>query len=343
MDKITLNEHDVDTYFTKKLTNDLQNIKEHAIFYENMPKSHLQNIYRESDSPLTISSSGSDDIHINTNDNKINLLNALSIYCKCQKCMYEQSNIVTRYKSNCIYGITISITSGICIFISFLESYQWKIIIIVLNIIVSILLVLIKYLKLETTAEIYLYMSRHFDVVSNNIINNYLTNENNVYAQDINIRIKELTHRITEIKDIYHIIIPIGIKHIYPVGSNIDISLFIKKVNDRISNLNEELIFTNNEIKYILRNYSNNMGAIETNRMNFLVDKKTQIRSELKQVQNAFSYIEEIFTKEINKAQYYRSNICKYFIDATDFRIDHSHCNVYVDDYITFILPQEKK
>jgi len=145
---------EIDDHFTEKLNDNLNKIREQLQHsYENTPKPWMQHIHRNSDSPLTMSSnSDNDDITLKTADihmTKLNVLDTLNVYFRCQKYMYDQSSKITLFKHNCISGITISITSGICIFISFLETYQWRtVIIIVLNAIVSVLLLLSKYWKL---------------------------------------------------------------------------------------------------------------------------------------------------------------------------------------------------
>jgi hypothetical protein len=118
---------------------------------------------------------------------------------------------------------------------------------------------------------------------------------------------------------------------------------FIKKVNERINILNGDISTINQEIKYISQKYANNMGPRETNRMQFLLDKKTISKTNLANAENAYSYMEEIFTRELNRAEYFRNNCMYiYFIKSPpSFVVDHSRCNPFVDEYISFILPKK--
>ena len=129
----------------------------------------------------------------------------------------------------------------------------------------------------------------------------------------------------------------------YPISSNINMFLFIRKVEERIDEMNEELMNINREIKYIMQKYSNTMGQRETNRIQFLLDKKVSTKTNLTNAENAYSYMEEIFTRERNRAAYYTNNcIHMYFIKSpTSFVIDHTRCNLFVDEYISFILPKK--
>ena len=341
---VRIDSSELDNRFTEILNNDLLKIREHFLDQNYQISS---NTYRGSDSPVTMSSNGDigDTIIITdiNNNNKLNILDTLNVYFQCQKCMYEQSNIITIYKHNCVYGITMSISSGICIFISFLETYKWRtVIIIVLNIIICILLVLAKYWKLETTAELYLYISRQFELISNTA-ENMQSSDYNGYNQNIYSKIRELEKRVIETRDIPNIVLPSFIQNIYPVSSNINMFSFIKKVRDRINILNGEISSINQEIKYISQKNPNNMGPRETNRMQFLLDKKTITKTNLTNAENAYSYMEEIFTRELNRAEYYKNN-CMYIYFRTSqpsFVIDHSRCNSFVDEYISFILPKK--
>lgn len=339
---LNIDSNDLDNRFTEILNNDLIKIREQ--FLDKNYQIH-GNTYRGSDSPVTMSSNGDigDTIIIADMNNKLNILDTLNVYFQCQKCMYEQSNIITIYKHNCVYGVTISLSSSICIFISFLETYKWRTVsVIVLNVIICILLVLAKYWKLETAAEMYLYISRQFELISN-------TSENMQYnhtsgdKQHIYSKIRELEKRVVETRDIPNIAIPLFIKDIYPISSNINMFLFIRKVEERIDELNEKLLTINREIKYIIQKYFNTMGQRETNRMQFLLDEKVSTKTNLTNAENAYSYMEEIFTRERNRAEYYRNNfIHMYFRKSlTSFVIDHTRCNPFVDEYISFILPKK--
>jgi hypothetical protein len=117
---------------------------------------------------------------------------------------------------------------------------------------------------------------------------------------------------------------------------------FIKKVDARILHLNDELHNINLEMNYIVKKYFDNMGPRETNRMQFLLEKKVTNKNDLKYAENAYAYLEEIFTREINKAEYFKNNyVYRYFSEPPQFDIDHSRCNPFVDEYISFILPKK--
>lgn len=257
--------------------------------------------------------------------------------------MYEQSSKDAAYKSNCIFGLTISVTSSICIFISFLESYVWRTyIIIALNAFVSILLSLVKYWKLEISSELYFYISRQFELISENIEQFQPTHNYNVTQSIIHSKVRELEKRVSETRDIPNINVPGYIQVLYPVSANINMFSFIKKVDIRIAYLNDQLHTINMEINYISKKFSNNMRQREQNRMQYLLDNKGKTKADLIHAENAYSYLEEIFTRELNKAEYCKNNVfIYYFSKMPQFDIDHSRCNPFVDEYISFVIPKK--
>jgi|LauGreDrversion4_1035100.scaffolds.fasta_scaffold00163_4 hypothetical protein len=338
METVRIQMDEIDTHFTQKLEDDLYKIREQLYdTYENAVALPLQNTYRGSDSPLTMSSNSDEDSNNYSiqkiNLNEISVLDVLIAYFRCQKYIYEQANVITQCKHNAICGVTITISSSICIFIAFLEPYQWRtILIIILNAIISILLAISKHLKLEQNAGLYLYLSWQYELMSDSIKQKPSSMP----------KLRELENRMIEMRDIPNIIIPQSIQVLYPVASNINIFSFIKKVNARNLYVTEELNKTKCEIGYILKKYKDNMGSREKNRLHYLIDLKENLKKELKLVQTAYLYMEEIFTREINKADYYRQNYMQiFFTSNTDFAVNHDRCNTFVDEYISFILPKK--
>jgi hypothetical protein len=201
-----------------------------------------------------------------------------------------------------------------------------------------------KYWKFETTAELYSYISRQFELISENIEHMQPSNNYEISPHQMHSKVKELEKRVVETRDIPNITVPRYIQVLYPVSSNIHMFSFIKKVDSHILYLNDELHDINMEMKYIVKKYFNNMGPRETNRMQFLLEKKTTNKSNLKYAENAYAYLEEIFTRELNRAESYKNNyfyLYRYFAEPPQFVIDHSRCNPFVDEYIEFILPKK--
>ena len=109
MENIAFNiaSEDIDDHFTEKLNENLNKIREQLhTSYDNVPKPWIHNIHRSSDSPLTMSSNGDSEEATLKITNicapKLNVLDALNVYFRCQKYMYDQSSINASYINNCI-------------------------------------------------------------------------------------------------------------------------------------------------------------------------------------------------------------------------------------------------
>jgi hypothetical protein len=198
-----------------------------------------------------------------------------------------------------------------------------------------------KYLKLETSAELYLYISRQFDFIYN-MSNKIQTISKTDMSRNINIleKIKDLEDRIIETVDIPNITIPQIIQTLYPISANINIFTFIKNVSEKQLAIEDKLQSTNIELQYISKKY-NNMGTRESQRFHFLLDIKKKLKKEQTNVKNAYAYMEELMTLEVNRADFYRYNCVRiYFPRNTQFSVNHSHCNPFVDEYIRFVIPK---
>ena len=143
-----------------------------------------------SDSPITMSNNNSDDendheekepsskyrkltydemekIIMNNYDNENKYSNELDIlitYLKGQKVLYTYSNRITRWKLNMLTIPSLFFTATLTIFAPFMQNYEWSMgLICVLNGLITLFISLINYLKLESTAEIYLNFANQFD------------------------------------------------------------------------------------------------------------------------------------------------------------------------------------
>ena len=277
-------------------------------------------------------------------DNIISSATAIDViktYLYCQKHIYNNSGVITLYKHNSLFGITFTISTSICIFVSFLDSYKWRTtIIIVFNAVITCLLIMMKYLKMDITADLCKHIAYQCDIA----INMVDKQTDNINAKKL--KLKDLKNKITEIKNIPGIIIPNAMRTLYPICINIDVFTFIKKTEARKIFLIEELCKINKELKYIVKNYPDDkITPREKNRFEYLVDIKNTLKSHLLLAENAYSYIDEIFMREYNEA---RSILGKYryfylgCMISNNFVVNSTRCNSFVDEYLMFIIPKNK-
>jgi len=323
-----------------------------------------------SDSPITMSNNNSDDdeekepsskykkitydemekIIMNNYDNENKYSNELDIlitYLKGQKVLYTYSNRITRWKLNMLTIPSLVFTASIAIFSPFMQNFEWSIeLICVLNGLITLLISLVNYLKLESSAEIYLNFANQYDKLettmefaSNSIA--FIEDEKEK-KQLVLKKLKEIEKKITEMKESNNILIPGELKILFPVIFNINIFSFIKKIELSKKNLIMKLKNTKNEINYILYKYDveNEQSIRQKNRLDFLSDSKEKLKLELNHYNNAYSYIDTIFFHETYYGEklpilyMYLCCCCKFSQTYETMK----NKNPIVDEYLQFIL-----
>jgi hypothetical protein len=330
--------------------------------------------YYCSDSPITMSNNNSDDendddekepsskyrkitydemekIIINNYDNENKYSNELDIlitYLKGQKVLYTYSNRITRWKLNILTIPSLVFTASIAIFSPFMQNFEWSIeLICILNGLITLLISLVNYLKLESTAEIYLNFANHFDKLETSMeftSNSIAFIENEKEKKELVLKkMKEIEKKITDMKESNNILIPGELKILFPVIFNINIFSFIKKIELSKKNLIMKLKNTKNEINYILYKYGVEQSIRQKNRLDFLSDSKEKLKLELNHYNNAYSYIDTIFFHETYYGEklsilYMYLSCCCCCCKCSKTYETMKNKNPVVDEYLQFIL-----
>jgi hypothetical protein len=282
------------------------------------------------------------------NENKYsNELDILITYLKGQKVLYTYSNRITRWKLNMLTIPSLVFTASLAIFSPFVQNYEWSIeLICILNGLITLLISLVNYLKLESTAEIYLNFANQYDKLETSMeftSNSIAFIENEKEKKELVLKkMKEIEKKITDMKETNNILIPEELKILFPVIFNINIFSFIKKIELSKKNLIMKLKNTKNEINYILHKYVNKgeQSVRQKNRLDFLSDSKEKLKLELNHYNNAYSYIDTIFFHETYYGEklpilyVYLCCCCKYRQTYETMK----NKNPIVDEYLQFIL-----
>lgn len=193
-------------------------------------------------------------------------------------------------------------------------------------------------------------------------------------------KIRDIEQKITEIKENNTFFPPEEVKLLIPIISNINIFTFIKKIELLKKNFILKYKEIKNEMRFILNKWDENGGGDdvsvvggdegvgeigggwkeeeirmnrkylwkqkqkeykrEKKRMTYLYKQKTLIRKELFYYTTAYTYIDEIFTREITRANSI-NNFCFYWTFYGYFfnTYDYVSCeNPVVDNYLHFIF-----
>ena len=227
-------------------------------------------------------------------------------------------------------------------------------------------------------------MQTSLEMLSNSIVLNNTSHAMDTKKIDLQLidKIRDIEQKITELKENNTVLPPEEVKLLIPIISNIHIFTFIKKIELLKKNFILKYREIKNEMRFILNKWDVN-GDIrdedviggrgvesgdawkkEENRMNrkylwkqkqkqykrekkrmtYLYKQKILIRKELIYYMTAYSYIDEIFTREITRANNIH-NFCfywtfyGYFFDTGDYV---SCENPVVDKYLQFIFTNKR-
>ena len=247
------------------------------------------------------------DKYYEIDDKYSNELDILTTYLKGQKNLYIKSRTITQTKINILMIPSLIGTAIISICAPMIQSYRWSgIFISALNAIVALFISFIHYLKLESSSELYLYLMNQYDRLESSIefTNNKVSFfENPKEKNDLVLtKMKEVEKKINEIKETTTIFIPNEVKQIFPIICNVNIFSFIKRIEIYKKNLLIKFKDIKNEILYIEWKWGDKIESKEQKRLEFLLTIKNKIKDELLHYKNAYGCIDEMFMKEIKRA-----------------------------------------
>jgi len=293
-------------------------------------------------------------------DNKYsNKLDILITFIKGQKNIFLQSKSISQVK---LYGLMfpiLIISSFIAAAAPFIQSNHWSGgFISGLNVIISSLISIMNYMKYETKVELFTQLANNYDKleISLEMSNSKLLfiEEENEKNKLILSKLSDVEHKISELKEVYNILIPDEVRHMFPIICNLNILSLIKKMEIYRKNLINKFKDVKNEIRYIiykwkkhvstnnidieidsLENLNNIEQTREKNRLLFLYDIKEKIKDELVDSKKIYDYVDEIFTKEIKNAEYNNKHFFRFWSKK---RVLKSEINPILNKHFQFIF-----
>jgi hypothetical protein len=246
-----------------------------------------------------------------------NELDILITYMKGQKNLYIKSKNAMQYKLNCLLVPALLITTAVTIFAPFVQGLAWSGgFISGLNAVSTMLISLSNYWKLESSMEMFLNTANQYDKLETSLefaSSKLMFIEKETDKSKIILRqIQDVEKKIEEIKQWNSLFIPDEVRKIFPIICNINVFSFIKRVEAQRKALVIKLKDVKNEIRYIfhirkLRTHglqppTTNVEEREESRIKFLTDVKDRTKEELMKYRTIYANIDEMFTKEIHKA-----------------------------------------
>ena len=265
-----------------------------------------------------------------------NELDILITFIKGQTQLYLEAKSITQYQLHCLMFPTLLISALLTITSPYLSCNEWNLEITSgMNAIVTFLLSMIHYLKLESTMESYSQMANHLDTVYSSLEMTsskitFLKDQKQINALIID-KFNEIEEKIKEQRLHHSILLPEHVKYLFPIISHVNVFQVIKRYKHHRRNLIERMRNVKNEKQYILYQWDKreqlhispstlqkHQYKREQMRLQELESMKNSLKNEIIEYQNMYSILDDLFSREIKDAEMkkkqwiYYSPICCY-------------------------------